>query len=135
MKNILWASVFILVFFPQLSFGADPSTVGTASVSPALAAFNQKQDDESKAFFQQQAQERADFVKAHPDAMARHDRRFKALMAVRDAQRTGNASSAQKPPDEDDSVSALMAKQLADGQVFFQKLNQEKQAFLSSQGN
>lgn len=134
MKNILLGSIFMLVFLPQVSFGAT-QTPGSSFVDPALAAFQAHQDSESRDFFQQQSQERADFGKQNPDVMSKHDQRFKAMLAIDMARRTGKSTQGlDTPADEDPAFQAFVDKQRAEGQAFFAKLAQEKQAFLSSQG-
>jgi len=113
MKNILPGLIFMLVFLPQASFAADP-----------------KYDAQSIAFFQQQADERAAFIKANPVLIAKQDSQGRWLMAQKDAQSAGHTFSEPSPPaltsDEQNTFDAFVAKQQSDKVVFFQKLAQEK---------
>jgi len=136
MKNIFWASIIILVFLPQLTFGADQAA---ALSSPQTAAFIKQQDADSIAFFQQQAAERADFMKQHPDIIAKMDQQGRAMLEYKNALShqgsAGYPSSLGAPPAPvvDDTYSAFMQKQLSDKEAFLAKQIQEKDSFLKAQ--
>jgi hypothetical protein len=137
MKNIFWGSIFMLVFLPQVSFGANQTII---PVNPQLTAFIKQQDSDSVAFFQQQAADRASFMKLHADIIAKMDQQGKALMAYKDAQShhrlfpgdTSSDLSSPPPPVVDDTYSAFIQKQLNEKQAFLAKQAQDKQTFLNS---
>ena len=140
MKNILWASVLILVFLPQVSFGANQTNGGTnpltnplTFVNPALTAFNNQQGADAIAFFGQQASERGAFMKAHTDIIAKEELRFKREQEFRRAQQSGASTVRLIPPgDKDATFAAFVQKQQSDKQAFFAKQAQDKQNFLNS---
>jgi len=122
MKNIcsgliLGAGMTMLVLLPQVSFG----------VNAVSTACNQQQDAKSVAFFQQQAQERAAFIKANQNIIAKQDLIGKWLMAQKDAQsgKSGNTFSEPSPPPLSSEVASVVA-------AFMQKQQSDKQAFFSS---
>jgi len=123
MKKIILALFVITGFLTQISF----------AISPALDAFNQQQGAESGAFWAQQAKERDDFGKQHADALANHDKHFKATHDLDMARRSGKSTvGLENPPADDPAFSAFVAKQQSDKEAFFAKLNQEREAFLSA---
>jgi len=151
MKKISLGLILALVLLPQVSFAQNETTSDTnpasvetntlpvaaspivATVSPQLAAFNAQQSAAAQAFFAGQAQERGQFMQAHADVMAKHDARFKALLAISMAQRTGKSTSGlATPPDEDPRLAAFISKQQSDKGAFLGKQAQDKQAFLAA---
>ena len=106
----------MLVFLPQASFG---------SADPKVAACQQNVDAQySDGFWNMQAQERAAFGKANPEAMVRHDQHWQAAHAIDMAQRTGQSiAGLPVPPDDDPAFVAFQAKQLSDKQAYLKKLN------------
>ena len=128
MKNILLGSFLILVFLPQISFGA------TQPTNAALTAFNNQQNSEAADFFGQQASDRSAFIKANAAFVAKQERRFKRLKDISDAQRKGlSTSSIPTPPNEDAIFATFVSKQQGEKLAFLAKLAQERQNFLSSQ--
>jgi hypothetical protein len=130
MKNILWGAVFAVVFLPQMSFGANQSSVGfapAAFVNPELTAFNQQQDEQARAFFAGQAFERGNFIKSNKDIVDKQDRRARA-------RREGRPDPHELTAQDESTYAAFVAKQQADKAAFLSQLAQARQAFLSSQG-
>lgn len=115
MKNI-FAGAIMLGLLPQLSFGADA----------ALTACNQQRDAKSVAFFEQQAQERAVFIKANPNLIAKQDLIGEWVIAQKNAHNSGNTFLSPSPPplsaQEESIFDAFRDKQLSDKQAFFQQL-------------
>jgi len=140
MKNILLGPVFMLLFLPQVSFGANQTTVvpnPAPLVDPALAAFNQKQDAESVAFFNQQGQERGAFIQANQAIIAKQDQIGKWKLTHSSGQghqglSAGSSPSWQLTPQEQSTLAAFVAKQQSDKMAFFAKLTKERQDFLNS---
>src|ERR1700688_4120922 len=96
MKNILLGSIFILLVLPQLSFGANSSSAvinPPTIVNPRVTSCDQQLGVESNAFFQSQAQERGAFMKANPNVIASHDKRFTELLAIDVAHRLGKSDA------------------------------------------
>jgi len=127
MKNIFLGLIFwkwipafagmtMLVFLPQASFAADA-----------------KYDAQSVAFFQQQADERAVFIKANPVLIAKQDAQGRWLMAQKDAQSAGKTFSESAPPtltsDEQSTFDAFVAKQQSDKQAFFRNWPRKSRIF------
>ena len=113
MKNILLGPVFILVFLPQMSFGAP--------VDPRVAACNQQMDAAGTAFYGQQGIDRDAFKKLHPDLIAKHDLRYKQMLAYRIAQQKGDWT-VPPAPDEDAAMAAFIQKQESDKEAFLANL-------------
>jgi hypothetical protein len=135
MKNIFLVSIMILFFLPQVSFGQNTSSY----VNPQWTAFVQKQDQESVAFFTQQAQDRDAFKAAHRYIIEKQDRQGRALMAWKAEQAQNPGSAPATPPpestltsDEAAAVAAFTQKQLSDKMAFLQQIAQERQAFISA---
>lgn len=128
MKNILLGSIFMIVFLPQLSYGANQG----APTNPQQAACLQQVDAKSVAFFQQQAQERDAFGKANPTVMTAHDLRFKELLAISMLERQGkSAAGLPVPPPEDPIFVAFQEKQRTEGAAFLQQQAQARQNCLT----
>lgn len=127
----------MLVFLPQLSFGANQPTVDT---NPQLTALIKQQDADSVAFFQQQAADRAAFMKLHADIIAKLDEQGKELMRQKYAQshpgqwmeHTDRAHSDPLTADDQNTYSAFIQKQLNEKQAFLAQQAQDKQKFLNS---
>jgi hypothetical protein len=73
MKNINFGFIFTLFLLPTISFGA--------TVSPQQAACTKKLDAQAVAFFQQQGQERSNFIQANKALIAKQDAIGKWKMA------------------------------------------------------
>ncbi len=73
MKNISLGIIFTLFLMPQISFGA--------TVSPQQAACTKTMDAQAVAFFQQQGQQRSDFIQANKVLIAKQDAIGKWKMA------------------------------------------------------
>jgi len=132
MKNICPRLIFMLVLLPQVSFGADQASV----VDPRVAACNKIEDVESNAFFAQQVQERAAWIKAHQALIAKQDLIGTWGMAQNDAQRTGSTFSDPIPPpltsEEQSIFDAFKEKQQSDKEAFFSKFYPERDHCLHS---
>jgi hypothetical protein len=126
MKNILLGLFFILVFLPHVSFGAPIEQT----------PFAKQQDADAVVFFQQQAAERGDFIKAHADIIAKLDRQGREALRQKEGLHhsgtwAGHTSSspASQPLSAEDSKTwaTFMQKQLSDKQAFLAKQAQDRQ--------
>jgi len=132
MKNIFLALSFILLGLTQVA--------GAKIVDPQWAAFEEQQGTESRAFWAGQAAERDAWGKAHKDVMDKFNVYGKALVDYKERKRqsslghgapliTGGEPTAPLP---DSQYEAFKTKQRTDKEIFLQKMDQEKQNFLST---
>jgi hypothetical protein len=117
MKKISIGFIFTLFLLPQFSFGD--------TVSPLQAACTKKLDAQAVAFFQQQGQERSNFIQANKALIAKQDAIGKWKMA---------GGPGAPPPaltsTDLNTMAAFTAQQQAEKTAFFRQQAIDMQACL-----
>ncbi|HBO97430.1 MAG TPA: hypothetical protein DD648_05320 [Candidatus Omnitrophica bacterium] len=70
MKKLIWVLIVAALLLPRISLAADPKAGWTA--------FQQQQREAQMAFFKKQQDEKAQFLKSHPDIVAQLEQEKKA---------------------------------------------------------